>query len=152
MTTIAASSKSASIACDLQFTYGAHTKFKGSTKIMHLGPEVCVPMFNCEEAYMGFAGNADVWGEVVTWFTDISEKPPKCRNIEFLMLTNKKQIFHGTNLRNWMLLPDKHFAVGSGMQFALAAMTSGKTPIEACRIASKHDPMTGMGFKTYSFD
>lgn len=138
------------MACDLQFTKG-NIKLKGVTKILELGEDVCKEMFNCKSALMGFSGNADVWGEVVGWFTDISEKPPKCRGIEFLLLTNTKKLYHGSNLRNWMLLPDKHFAIGSGCDFAIAAMTSGKTPLEAVKIASKHDANTGLGFKEYHF-
>jgi hypothetical protein len=108
-------------------------------------------MFGTKQAYIGFSGNADQWGEVISWFSDPSGKPPKCSKIEFLMLNYKKQIFHATNLRNWMLIPEKHFAIGSGMQFALAAMTAGQTPLEACKTSSKHDPMTGLGFQEYKF-
>lgn len=35
------------------------------------------------------------------------------------------------------------YAIGSGMQYALAAMECGKTAIEAVKIASKFDPWTG---------
>jgi ATP-dependent protease HslVU (ClpYQ) peptidase subunit len=63
-----------------------------------------------------------------------------------LMLTNRKEFFHATTLSNWMLINQPFFAIGSGMQFAIAAMEAGKTPYEAVKIASKHDPHTGMGF------
>lgn len=149
MTTVACNSTS--IACDLQFTYGGSTKFKGRTKVLTVEGRIADDMFGVKKAYIGFSGNADRWGQVVSWFSDPSGKPPKCRDIEFLMLNDKKQIFHGTNLRNWMLLPDPHFAVGTGMQFAIAAMSAGKTPLEACKIASKHDIYTGQGFLEYSF-
>ena len=149
MTTIACNGTS--LACDLQFTYGGHTKFKGKTKVLPLEGKVCEDVFGTKRAYIGFSGNADAWGKVINWFSDPSGKPPKCSGLEFLMLNDKKQIFHGTSVTNWMLIPEKHFAVGSGMQFALAAMTAGKTPLEACKVASKHDPMTGMGFIEYKF-
>lgn len=138
------------MACDLQFTYAGHTKFKGTTKVLVLEGAVPQEMFKVDKAYIGFSGNADAWGEVVSWFCDISQKPPRCKNIEFLMLTSEKKIWHGTNLRNWMYLPEKFFAVGSGCQFALAAMSAGKSPKEAIAIASKHDPSTGMGIKEYT--
>lgn len=136
------------MACDLQFTKG-NIKFKGSTKIIELDGDIVKEMFNCKRALLGFAGNADVWGEVVSWFYTPDEKPPKCRGIEFLLLTDKKQLYHGSNLRNWMLLPEKHFAIGSGCDFAIAAMSAGKSPVEAIKIASKHDSGTGMGYKDY---
>lgn len=149
MTTVAANKTS--IACDLQFTKG-NLKLKGVTKVLEINGDICKEMFNCSEALMGFSGNADIWGEVVSWFYDPEEKPPKCRGIEFLLLTNTKKLYHGTNLRNWMLLPEKHFAIGSGCDFAMAAMTAGKTPLEAVKIAGKHDANTGLGYKEYSFE
>jgi len=150
MTTIAANRNS--IACDLQFTYGGNMKFKGVTKVLDVPPAACEDIFNVDRCLIGFSGNADTWGEVVAWFYDTSQKAPKCNGIEFLMLNSKHQLFHGTNLRNWMLLPEKHFAIGSGMDFAIGAMTSGKTPLEAVKVASKHDSKTGMGFKEYFID
>ena len=153
MTTIAASTVYNSIACDLQFTYGGHTKFKGSTKVLTLENKLIQDMFGVNKAHIGFSGNADAWGQIVSWFSLGGEgKPPPCKKIEFLMLTDKKQIFHATNLQNWILIPEKHFSTGSGCNFAMGAMTAGFTPIEAVKTASKHDVMTGMGFKQYSFD
>lgn len=149
MTTIAANKTS--MACDLQFSYQGNRKLKGKTKILELEGDVCKSVFNTKKAFLGFAGNADVWGEIVGWFSDPTDKFPKCKNIEFLLLTNEKKLYHGTNMRNWMLLPESHFAIGSGGDYALAAMTAGKSPLDAVKIASKHDPMTGMGFLEYKF-
>lgn len=147
ITTIAATKSS--IACDRQFTYRENTKLRGSTKILEINGDICKEVFDVKKALLGFAGNADMWGEIVSWFAYPEGKFPKCRGIEFLLLTSEKKLFHGTNMRNWMLLPDGQFAIGSGAEFAMGAMTSGKTPLEAVKIASKHDPMTGMGFLEY---
>lgn len=98
---------------------------------------------------MGFAGNADIWGNVVAWIYSPETKPPKCRDIEFLALT-EQGIYHGTNLSNWMKIEEPYFAIGSGMHFAIAAMASGKSPIDACRVAGKYDRGTGLGYKEYS--
>lgn len=109
-------------------------------------------MFGVKKAHIGFSGNADIWGQVVSWFSLGGEcKPPSCKKIEFLMLTDKKQIYYGSSLSNWMLIPEKHFAIGSGCNFAMGAMSGGQTPLNAVKVASKHDIMTGMGFKEYSF-
>jgi len=147
VTTVAANKTS--MACDLQFTKG-NVKLRGSTKILELDTEVCKEMFGCKKALLGFSGNADTWSEVVNWFYDMSEKPPRCKGIEFLLLNDKKQLYHGYNLRNWMLLPDKHFAIGSGEAFAIGAMTAGKSPLEAVKVAGQHDVNTGMGYREYS--
>jgi ATP-dependent protease HslVU (ClpYQ) peptidase subunit len=108
-------------------------------------------MFGVKKALIGFSGATDSWGSVIHWFLDdpFSNKAPKCKEIEFLMLTDKGQIFHGTNLKNWMMIPEKHFAIGSGGGFALAAMSAGKSPKKAVEIASQHDIYTGAEVLNY---
>ncbi len=150
MTTIACNKTS--IASDLQFTHSAGVKFKGGSKILEVSSELSRAMFNCDKAFLGFCGNADAWGRVVSWFSSPTEKRPKCKNLEFLLLTNKGDIYHATNLTNWMKLNEPYFSIGSGMHFAIGAMASGKTPKEACIVASKYDPNTGFGAKEYKFD
>lgn len=141
MTTIAVNRKM--MAADKQFTHASGMKLIGRTKII----EVPLPeMFGAKRAFIGFSGNADVWGNIVGWLHDPTEKPPKCRDIEFLMLTDKGSIMHGTNMTNWIEICQPHCAIGSGMQYAQGAMAAGKSPIEAVKVASKHDAMTGMGF------
>lgn len=137
------------MACDLQYTYMQTQKFKGGPKIISLKPDIAKDMFGVNKAYLGFAGNADTWGEVVGWFSIPTEKMPRCKNIEFLLLTDTNQIYHATNLRNWFELKEPHFAIGSGSQFALSAMELGKTPKEAVKIAMKYDIGTGLGVKEY---
>ncbi len=149
MTTIACNVNS--LACDLQFTYGGTTKFKGKTKVLPLEGQVCEDMFGVKKAFLGFSGNADGWGQVVNWFSIPEGKAPKCKNIEFLLLTDQKKIYHATNLVNWMYIPEKFFAIGSGRVFALSAMSCGKSPLEACKTASKFDINTGLGFLEYKF-
>lgn len=141
MTTIAVNKNM--MAGDRQFTHGSGMKLLGKTKIL----EVPLPeLFDAKRAFLGFAGNADVWGNVVGWLHDPTGKPPKCREVEFLLLTDRGTIMHGTNLTNWLEICTPSYAIGSGMQYAQAAMSVGKTPYEAVKVASKHDAMTGMGF------
>jgi len=138
------------MACDRQMTYGTQ-KFKTLTKVLALEGSVPKEMYGVNKCFIGFSGTAEYWGRAVEWFADPTQKRPKLKDIEFLMLTDKKKIYHSTNLRNWMLIPEKHFAIGSGMQFAIAAMTAGKTPKEAVDVASKHDNNTGFGIVNYDF-
>lgn len=147
ITTIAVNKQS--IACDLQFTHATGIKFKGHTKIIQIDEKLCNTLFGCDKAYVGFCGNADIWGNVVQWLSNPDGKPPKCKQIEMVLLTEKGQIYHGTDLTNWMSLNLDKFAIGSGMHLALAAMESGKTPRQAITVASKYDPNTGMGVKEY---
>ena len=148
MTTIATNGKS--MACDLQATHSGGIKFKIETKVIELPPKTAKDLFGVKKAFVGFCGSVDAWGEIHGWFYVPEGKPPKCRGIEMMMLTDKGEIYHATNMTNWTLIKEKQFAIGSGMQFAVAAMDSGKTPLESVKVASKFDPNTGMGFKEYN--
>ena len=147
MTTIAVNRTS--IACDRQFTYNGSTKMIGDTKVFTFNPDVAQELFNTKVAYCGFCGDAGAWGNVVNWFIDPSQKPPKVKEIEMILLTGKKEIYYANSLNNWMEIHDKYWSIGSGMPYALAAMATGKTPLEACKVASKFDVMTGMGYREY---
>ncbi len=156
MTTIAVSKStgehSASIACDLQMTYGGNIKMKTTSKIMELKQDVSQHLFNTDKVFVGFSGNATGWGNAVSWFLDPSQKPPNLGNsVEMVALTDKGAILHSTSLRTWIPIKDQHFAIGSGMPFALSALELGKTPKEAVLFASKRDAYSGMGVKSYSF-
>jgi ATP-dependent protease HslVU (ClpYQ) peptidase subunit len=141
MTTIAANKLM--MAGDRQFTHNSGMKLLGKTKILQVPlPEI----FDCKKAIIGFAGNAEIWGDIVAWLHSPEGKAPRCRDIEFLMLQNGGKLFHATNMQNWLEIKDPFYAIGNGMQYAQAAMASGKDPYEACKIASKYDPMTGLGF------
>ena len=147
MTTIAVNKKE--MACDLQATHSGGLMFKIETKIIELKPEIAKSMFGVKKAFIGFCGSVDSWGEINGWFHMPDGKPPKCRGLEMIMLTDKGEIYHATNLSNWTIIKEKIFAIGSGMHFAVAAMDSGKTPLEAVKLAAKYDPNTGMGYKSY---
>ena len=149
MTTIVVSKTHGIIACDLQYSHSSGMKFKGATKVVKLKKEMSDFMFQSDLAYIGFCGNADTWGDIVSWFAYPEGKPPRCSGIEMLALTGRNLMYYGSNLKNWMAMDVPYFSVGSGMHFATAAMESGKTPKEAIRIASKLDPLTGFGVKEY---
>jgi ATP-dependent protease HslVU (ClpYQ) peptidase subunit len=134
------------MAGDKQFTYRQTTKMKGKTKIYEVPTPAAKSMFNAGKAFIGFAGDTNQIGRVLGWLYDTNNKPPKLGAIDMLVLTDKKQIFHATTLRNWLEIHEPFFAIGSGMNFALAAMAAGSSPYEAVKIASKYDPWTGMGF------
>jgi len=148
MTTIAVNRTS--IACDRQFTYNGNVKMQGKTKIFDVSPDVCKEFFNTDRMLIGFAGDAGEWGDVVNYLCDPSGKVPRIKGIELLALTGKREILYATSLTDWMKIEDKVWAIGTGMQYALGALHLGKTPLEACKVASKFDVSTGMGFKEYT--
>lgn len=149
MTTIAVSKTS--IACDRQMTFGTQ-KFQTTTKVLALTGSVPLELYGVDKCYIGYAGQAEQWGITLEWFRDTSEPLPRVKKIEYVMLTNKKQIFHSTNLKHWLEIPDKAFAIGSGGQIALGAMLGGKTPKEAVALSAKHDVGTGLGILSYDFE
>lgn len=99
--------------------------------------------------YVGFCGNVDDFPVIMSYLSDPSsfKKPPKAGNVECLVLTDDKKLFTFTNPSQWLVLDNnKFYAIGSGMQYATAAMDCGKTPLEAVKVASKFDRNTGMGY------
>lgn len=117
----------------------------GRTKIH----EVPGTIFGVKKALVGFAGRADQIGNVINYLHDPTfGKPPRVRDTEMVFLLPGKRIVHAQSLTDFTEITDKFFAIGSGCQFALAAMSAGKDPLEAVKIAAKHDAMTGGPFNT----
>lgn len=147
MTTIAANKDS--IACDLQATHSGGYKFKLTTKI----GKFYQPLIYPKPFYVGFSGSVDAIPDVTDFFVNMHEykRPPKIQGVECLVLTEDRKLYTFVNPSKWLELKEGNYAVGSGAMFAMGAMESGKDPIEAVKIASKKDPMTGLGFKTYNF-
>lgn len=134
------------MAGDLQMTHASMTKFKVDSKIWEIPAKSANDVFQCKRLFVGLAGNADNFSSVLEWLWSPTDKRPKVKGVEMLLLNDKGHIFHATTLYNWLRLKEKHFAIGSGMQYAIAAMDAGKTPYEAVKIASNHDVYTGMGY------
>jgi len=132
------------IAGDKQFTYKG-TALVGKTKIYSLSPAGCAN-FSAKKVLVGFAGSSDSIGEAIHWLDNPDNKPPKLKSIEILMINDRKEIYHATTLSNWFRLDQKIMAIGSGGYVALGAMATGKSPIEAVKLADKYDIYTGMGF------
>ena len=131
------------MAGDRLFVHPSNMKLIGKSKIFEVPhPEV----FGVDKCYIGFAGNAGAFGTIISWLSTPEEKQPRFSGVEMLLLTNNGEILHGTTLRNFMHITEPHYAIGSGMMYAQAAMSAGKTPFEAVKIAAKHDIYTGGPF------
>jgi hypothetical protein len=134
------------MAGDRQFTHNGGMKMLGKTKIYEIPESSAMSIFDTKRVFVGFCGNADNFATAVGWLHLPEGKPPKVKDIEMLLLNDKGQIFHATNLVNWMRICSPFYSIGSGMHFAQAAMAAGKDPYEAVKIASTLDPSTGMKF------
>ena len=139
------------IACDLQVTYGGRQPLKVDTKIEKLSGPIVNNLWGADEAYIGYCGPVNGWGNVLAWFREPTDKLPKIKEIEFLVITDRKQIWHSDNFNNWTVFKEPYAAIGSGGHFAIGAIASGLNVKEAIKVASKHDIYTGMGCKAYSF-
>jgi hypothetical protein len=147
LTTVAASKTQ--IASDLQFTGGF--KFKGKAKVFPCTLGVANRFFGVDAAYIGFAGTAYKIAEAVEYMKSEGDKKPPRLDLQCVALTNDQRLFGSDNFAHWFEIGSPYYAIGSGQPYAMAAMTEGKTPIEACKIAAKLDPNTGMGYKKYEF-
>lgn len=134
------------MAGDKQFNHSGGLSMRGKTKIYEIPEKSAKDIFNRKRVFVGFTGNADAFADALQYFWIPEGDHPKLKGVEMLALTDKGEIFHGSNMRNWMRIDEPFFSVGSGMHFAMAAMKSGKDPYEAVKIASEYDPNTGKGF------
>lgn len=147
MTTIAANKTS--IACDLMMTHSSGLALKSSSKVLEVPGHLAQEMFGVKKALIGFAGSTEEWGNVVNFIAMGGEgKLPRLRHTELLML-NPEGLWHSVSLSNWTKVNDPYFSIGSGMQYAMGALASGKSPLEACKVAAKFDKSTGIGFKEF---
>ena len=124
----------------------------GKTKIYEPTAEVCTKLFGSDyAAYIGFAGKAYQIAEAVAYLASNAEEKIPRLPLTCLALTSDQRILLSDNFAHWYEIGQDYIAIGSGAAFAMAALAEGKSPLEACKIASKLDSNTGMGFKTYKF-
>lgn len=111
-------------------------------------------VFRVPQGWLAGAGNTMSIQEVVKYFMDGKKgKAPIIKDVDdadFMLLTDEGVFVSGKDLRFWQIYtPD---AIGSGTLAAIAAMTLGHTPEEACWAACQTDLYSGGAIKTYSFD
>ena len=138
------------MACDLQITVMGQQKMKCKTKVFKIEHN---ELYFTEPFLVGFAGDANEMMDVVDFFThpDIYPKPPRLRNTTGLVLTESKKIYTFSQVGTWILLDSPYASIGSGSSFALGALSVGASPRDAVKAASKIDPFTGMGIKSFNF-
>lgn len=150
MTTIAVNKKSMS--CDLQFTHSGGMKFKGFSKCIRLAKNVATSMFGADKVVIGASGDADKIGRAWDFLNDpmsYNGKVPGVKGCEFVALTSEGDILTSSSLVSWIKVDQECYAIGTGSHFAMGAMEAGGSTTSAITAATKHDPNTGMGVKTY---
>jgi ATP-dependent protease HslVU (ClpYQ) peptidase subunit len=98
---------------------------------------------------VGACGSANDLSQAWVWFSDISERVPKIKNLELLALTSTGRLYSSFNLVDWVGIDRTNFAIGSGAEYALGALSAGKSPVKAVEIATDLDPGTGHGVTEY---
>ena len=130
---------------DLQYTHTDGGAFQGGMKAIRLSEEVAELLFHNKKAIVGACGSVNDIGTSWEWFTDPSQKIPRLRAVEFVALTGDKAIYTSSNLNNWVRVDSPYYAIGSGKQYAIAALEAGKSPKKAVEIACKYDVYSGKG-------
>lgn len=145
MTTIAVTKDE--ISCDQQATHYTGYKMKVQTKV-HLFENKNIYQV---PFYLGYSGSIEKAHSVLEWFNNPESKPPINKDSEFIVLGQDKKIYTFINPTKWVLISEPYYAIGSGGHYALGALHAGKNTKEAVAIASKCDPNTGLGIKTFKF-
>jgi 20S proteasome alpha/beta subunit len=103
-------------------------------------------------AVLGACGDAGQCREMQAWYCNGAkpeELPPKQRDADtaawLLVIEPGPRILYFQLGPYPILLEDKIFAMGSGREYAMAAMHLGKTAREACEVAIALSPECGQG-------
>lgn len=134
MTTIALNSSH--IAADGRSCFGSQIQTEERIKLHLSGPYI-----------YAVAGKGAVTNALIAWHqagADPARVPPGNFDWDLLVVSIEDRfIYQSTCPYPRSLEPDEPFAMGSGDDFALAALDLGKTPAEAVAAAAKRDIYTG---------
>ena len=143
MTTIAI--KDGVMACDSQVTTGTMiSQFKFDKVILH------------NDTYYGFAGschNIQIVQSYIKGDLELGDIPDSV-NVTYLCMPAKGPAYQRHLHKNFitlMKLPS-FYAIGSGADYAMVAMSCGKSAVEAVKEAIKWDCFSGGKVKAYSFN
>lgn len=109
------------------------------------------------EMLVGVSGSADIAGEMFEWIQN-GRKPDQFPEIQrnndevTVLVIERGQILCYERSPFPILLEDHYFAIGSGRNYALAAMHCGKNAVEAVEVACHFDPDCGNGVDILAFD
>ena len=115
-------------------------------------------VFRLPATLAGYTGDADAGEEILAWFKaghDPKTFPESQRNKDtwagLLIIWPDGVLWKYEHAPYPICFPPQQFAVGSGRDFALAAMYLGKTAAEAVEIACHFDSSCGNGVDVLQF-
>lgn len=100
---------------------------------------------------LAYVGDADAGEEMLAWFRagskpeSFPEKQREYDRFSPLLAIRPGEILVFERTPHPVQYPPQRFSMGSGRDFALAAMHCGRTAAEAVEIAALFDPGTGFG-------
>lgn len=97
----------------------------------------------------GFAGCCYDAANIRLWIEGKLEKP-SVSSTHCIAIDKRRQVWVTEEKLVWVRVPSK-WAIGSGADYALAAMECGRSARGAITIASKFDQHTGRGILTLNF-
>ena len=115
-------------------------------------------VFQLDEVLAAYAGDADAGEEVLAWFKagrDPSTFPPSQRDKDtwagLLIVWPDGTLWKYERTPYPLKFPPQQFAIGSGRDFALAAMYLGKNAADSVMVASHFDSGCGNGVDEVRF-
>lgn len=137
MTVIAWAGKT--MAADRKNTYG--NTARQTTKIHRIG-----------NALVGYSGDAYIGNEVIAWLRDGADQRREDLHVNLLVVYDDG-IIHEYGITPFPdIVEDRFVAIGSGRDFALAAMTLGRTAVQAVELACLLDATCGLGVDALTHD
>ena len=116
-------------------------------------------IFKVENILVAYSGDACIGEEMLAWFKDgrdATKFPPLQRDKDdwagLLVVWDDGSIWKYERSPYPLKFPPQLFAMGSGRDFALAAMHLGKTASEAVSVASVFDSGCGNGIDVLTHD
>ena len=119
----------------------------------HIMPTQCTKVVEINGHLVGIAGGAAACMDFMRWYEKGAKRkkfPESCQDEEngchALVLTGRKVLLYQATATP--IDAGKIAALGSGQDFAIAALLCGKSAANAVRIAAKLDPFTGGPVRT----
>ncbi len=120
-------------------------------------PRTTTKIFRAAGMLVGASGDHAVALQLLRWHRDGADpkefpKAAEGDSVSLLVIHPGNRVWLYTSGPVAAEFHDRHFAIGSGRDFAIAAMHLGKTAVEAVEIACLFDNYCGNGVDTLEFE
>lgn len=108
-----------------------------------------IKIFRVNGDIIGYSGTAEDGLIFAEWYKNKTSPPELDSDFGALVLTGDGTIYeYGSKLMKMEVLED-FYAIGSGSDIAMGAMSAGADPKQAVKIAARFDVYTGEPVKTF---